>query len=202
MVTSIVIANRTLVVLDRRLTSSQARVSNEVKQILTSLITEAVVKVFREYFYLVDFGSGVYPQFHIVSHDMYCTCALEADCPAVTAVRYYLEKGVCDSTKIPPLGFFPAVPHYCPVCDVARAYYEPSLSSHQRGIGWQCSRHGASHYWQYQGIVLQAAYAEKWKKLGIDPETLKVGPIFSFKDDYDPERIPESHCSNRMPVAP
>jgi hypothetical protein len=50
--------------------------------------------------------------------------------------------------------------------------------------------------------VLQVAYAEKWKKLGIDPELFTVGPVFPFKDDYDPERDPESLCSNRMPVAP
>jgi len=190
MVTSIVTANRTIVVLDRKLTASQARVSNEVKQILTSLISEAVVKVFREYFYRVDFGSGVYPQFHVVSYDLYCACVLEADCPAVTAVKYYLEKGVCVFAKTPCPGYFPAAPHYCPVCGVARAYYEPGLSSHQRGIGWHCSNYGASHYWKHRGIVIQAAFAEKWKRLGIDPETFKVGPVFPFKDGYDPERDP------------
>jgi hypothetical protein len=201
MVTGIVTANRTTVVLDRKLTASQARVSAEVKQILTSLITEAVVKVFHEYFYLVDFGPGAYPQHHVVSHDLYCSCALEADCPAVTAVKYYLEKGVCEYVKTICPGYFPAVPHYCPVCD-SKAYYEPRLTSRNRGMGWRCATGGTACYWKHQGIVLQAAYAEKWKKLGIDPETFKVGPVFPFKDGYDPERVPESHCSNRMPVAP
>jgi len=201
METSIVTANRTMVVLDRKLTASQARLSAEVKQILTSLITEAVVKVFREYFYRVDFGPGVYPQFHVVSHDMYCACVLEADCPAVTAVKYHLQKEEGEFVKAIRPGFFPAVPHFCPVCSSSKAYYEPRLSSHKRGVGWQCSSHGASHYWQHQGVVLQAAYAEKWKKLGIDPETFKVGPIFPFKDGYDPEWVPEPHCSIRRPAA-
>jgi hypothetical protein len=202
MKTSIVTVNRPMVVLDGKLTASQARVSNEVKQILTSLITEAVVKVFREYFYLVDFGPGAYPQHHIVSHDLYCSCALEADCPAVTAVKYYLEKGVCDSAKISRLGFFPAAPHFCPLCSSSKVYYEPRLSSRTRGAGWRCATGGTTCYWKHRGIVLQVAYAEKWKRLGIDPETFKVGTVFPFKDDYDPERDPEFLCSNRMPVAP
>jgi len=136
MQTNMVTANRTTVVLDRKLTASQARVSANVKQILTSLITEAVVKVYHEYFYRVDFDPGVYPQLHIVSHDMYCTCSLEADCPAVTAVKYYLQKEEGEPAKAPRPGYFPAVPHFCPVCG-AKAYYEPRLTSRNRGVGWR-----------------------------------------------------------------
>ena len=201
METSIVTANRTTVVLDRKLTASQARVSNEVKHFLTSLITEAVVKVYHEYFYRVDFGPRVYPQFHIVSHDLYCTCVLEADCSAVTAVKYHLQKEEGEPAKAPRPGYFPAAPHFCLVCG-ARACYEPRLSSRNRGVGWTCSAGGSSCYWQHQATVLRAAFIEKWKKLGIDPETFKVGPVFPFKDGYDPERVPESHCSNRRPAAP
>lgn len=190
-----------MVVLDRKLTASQARVSNEVKQILTSLITEAVVKVYNEYFYQVDFGPGVYPQLHIVSHDLYCTCHLEADCPAVTTVKFHLQKGDGEPAKAPRPGYFPVAPHFCPVCG-ARACYEPRFTSRNRGVGWTCAASGSACYWQHQGIVLQAAYSEKWKKLGIDPETFKEGPDFPFKDGYDPEWVPESHCSNRMPVPP
>ena len=190
-----------MVVLDRNLTASQARVSAEVKQILTSLITEAVVKVYHEYFYRVDFGPGVYPQLHIVSHDMYCTCALEADCPAVTAVKYHLQKEEGEATKAPRPGYFPAAPHFCPVCG-AKAHYEPRLTSRNRGVGWTCAAGGSSCYWQHQTTVLQAAFTGKWKKMGIDPETFKVYPVFTFKDGYDPERVPESHCSNRRPAAP
>jgi len=197
MVTSIVTANRTTVILDRKLTASQARVSNEVKQILTSLITEAVVKIFREYFYLVDFGPGVSPRLHIVSHDLYCTCVLEGDCAAVVAVKVYLREGG-EPANTPRPGYFLIVPHVCPVCRCSnKSYYEPRLSSRNRGIGWSCEKGGTSHYWQHQGIVLQAAYAEKWKRLGIDPETFKVGPVFPFKDGYDPERVPEPHGSIR-----
>lgn len=189
-----------MVVLDRKLTASQARVSNEVKQILTNLITESVVKVYLEYFYQVDFGPGVSPQFHFVSHDLYCTCALEADCPAVTAVKYHLKNEEGEAAKAPRTGYFPAAPHFCPICG-AKSCYEPRLTSRNRGVGWTCAAGGSSCYWRLQGIVLQASYAEKWKRLGIDPETFKVGPVFPFKDGYDPERVPEPHCSNRMPAA-
>jgi hypothetical protein len=195
-------ADRKEVVLDSILTASQARVSNEVKQILTSLITEAVVKVFHEYFYRVDFGSGVSPRLHIVSHDLYCTCVLEGDCAAVVAVKVYLREGGEPANTTRP-GYFLTVPHVCPVCRCSnKAYYEPRLSSRNRGVGWICAVGGSSCYWRYQGIALRAAYAEKWKRLGIDPENFKVGPVFPFKDGYDPERDPESHCSNRRPVAP
>jgi hypothetical protein len=190
-----------MVVLDRKLTASQARVSNEVKHILKSLITEAVVKIYHEYFYRVDFGPGVHPQHHIVSHDMYCSCVLEADCPAVTAVKYHLQKEGGEPAKAPRPGYFPAVPHFCPVCG-AKTSYEPRLNSRNRGVGWRCATGGTACYWKHQGIVLQVAYTEKWKRLGIDPETFKVGPVFPFMDGYDPEWVPESHYSNRMPVSP
>jgi len=189
---------KTAVILDHKLIASQARGSNEVKQILTSLITEAVVKVYHEYFYRVDFDPGVHPQFHVVSHDLHCACMLESDCPAVTAVKYYLQKGG-ESAQVPRPGYFPAAAHFCPVCG-ARASFEPRLSSPNRGAGWRCAAGGTSCYWQYQGIVLQEAYAEKWKRLGIDPETFKEGPIFPFKDGYDPEWVPEPHGSIRRPV--
>ena len=194
-------SNGTVVFLDRKLTNSEAGVNDEVKHVLIEILKEAIIEINHEYFYKVDFGPGVYPQHHIVSHDLFCTCTLEADCPAVTAVRVYLQRRIGETASTPSPGYFPAAPHYCPVCG-ARAYYEPSLSSHHRGIGWHCSNYGAAHYWQHQGIALRAAYAEKWKRLGIDPETFKVGPVFPFKDGYDPERDPESLCSNHMPVAP
>ena len=194
-------ADRKEVVLDSTLTASQARLSAEVKQILASLITESGVKVFREYFYRVDFGPGVSPRLHVVSHDLYCACVLEADCPAVTAVKYHLQKDGGEPAKAPSPGYFPAAPHFCPVCG-ARACYEPRLTSRNRGVGWRCAIGGTACYWKHRGIVLQVTYAEKWKSLGIDPETFKEGPIFPFKDGYDPERDPESHCSNRKPVAP
>jgi len=145
-------ADRKEVVLDSTLTASQARISREVKHILIAILKEAIITVYHEYFYRVDFGPEVYPQVHIVSHDLYCACVLEADCPAVTAVKVYLHRGIGEAAKSPSPGFFPAVPHYCPICR-ARACYEPELSSRHRGVGWQCSQHGTSHYWQHQGSV-------------------------------------------------
>jgi len=145
-------SNGTEVILDHTLVASRARISPEVKHILIDILKEAIITVFHEYFYRVDFGPGVFPQIHIVSHDMYCTCVLEADCPAVTAVKVYLHRGMGEPAKTPDPGYFPAVPHNCPVCR-ARACYAPELSSKHRGVGWQCSQHGTSHYWEHQASI-------------------------------------------------
>jgi len=144
-------SNGTVVFLDRKLTNSKARVNDKVKQILTSILREAIVTLHHEYFYYVDFGPDVRPQHHIVSHDLYCTCVLEADCPSVVATKVYLRDGG-KPARTPDLGFFPTCPHVCPICG-SNACYAPELSSKHRGIGWHCSRHGASHYWQYQGSI-------------------------------------------------
>jgi len=142
------------ILLDHTLAASQARINSEVKKILVGILKEAIIEIYHEYFYRVDFGPGVHPRHHIVSCDLYCNCILEADCPAVTAVKVHLQKGIDQSARTPRPGYFPAVPHFCPVCG-ARACYDPKLSSHHRGIGWQCSRFGASHYWQHQGTLLR-----------------------------------------------
>jgi len=54
----------------------------------------------------------------------------------------------------PPFGFYPVHPAKCPVkgCG-ARVHYDASLSSRNRGAGWQCSVGGASHYWQHRGWI-------------------------------------------------
>jgi hypothetical protein len=102
-----------------------------------------------------------------------------------------LEKGVCQPANIPRPGYFPAAPHFCPICG-ARACYDPGLSSRNRGVGWSCEKGGTSHYWRHELAVLQAAYAEKWKRLGVDPATFKERLVFPFPDGYDPERVPTS----------
>ena len=145
------------IVLDPTLTASQARISPAIKHILTCILKEAIITVTNTYFYRVDFGPGVQPQIHIVSHDLYCSDSLSADCPAVTAVKFYLQRGIGEPAKAPCPGYFPAVPHFCPVCG-ARACYDPRLSSHHRGVGWQCASHGASHYWQHQGTIPRPAF--------------------------------------------
>ena len=178
-------SNSATVLLDRKLTVSQAQINNEVKRILTGVIHEAILKVFHDYYYRVDFGPDVRPQYHIVSYDLFCTCALEQDCPAVEAVKLYLREGG-EPTSMPRPGYFLTVPHVCPVCG-AKAYYHPQLSSHYRGIGWSCEKGGNSHYWQHEIAVLQAAFTEKWKILGMDPASFGEIPHFGFKDGYDPE---------------
>ena len=180
------VANDTVVFLDRTLTNSEARVNGEVKRILTGVIREAIVKPYHDYYYRVDLGPDVRPQYHIVSHDMYCSCILEADCPAIVAVKVYLRDGG-EPAKAPRPGYFLTVPHACPICG-SRAYYQPKLSSHNRGIGWECHTGGKKHYWQNELAALQAAYAAKWKRLEIDPAAFKKLPQFNFKDGYDPEQ--------------
>jgi hypothetical protein len=153
-------ADRKEVVLDSTLIASQARTSPEVKNILIDILKEAIITVFHKYFYLVRFDPSVQPQRHLVTHDLTCACVLEVDCPAVIAVKVHLQMQKGETAKTPPLGYFPAVPHFCPVCG-ARACYAPELSSHHRGIGWCCSRHGATHYWQHQGSLPRVAYLDK-----------------------------------------
>jgi len=179
----------TTLVLDRRLSASEARRSADVKRILTGILKEAVVRVHQKYFYQVDFGPDVRPQVHIVSHDLYCTCPLEEDCPAVTAVKYYLQKEKGAEAERPRPGYFPTVPHRCPSCG-ARAHYDPYLTSKNRGLGWRCEKGGTGCYWMHQAQALQTAYAEKWKMLGIDPAAFQVRPRFAFPEGYDPERVP------------
>jgi hypothetical protein len=179
-------SNSTVVLLDRNLSVSQVNVSDEVKKILTSVIRQAIITIYHDYYFRVDFGPGVRPQYHIVSHDLYCTCALETDCAAVIAVKMYLREGK-EPAKTPRPGYFLTVPHVCPICG-SRAYYQPKLSSKNRGIGWECHSFGKKHYWENELAALQAAYAAKWKRLEIDPSAFKELSIFSFKDGYDPER--------------
>jgi hypothetical protein len=174
------------VCLDHRLTNSEARVNDDVKKVLACVIRQAIVRPFHDYYYRVDFGPGVSPQYHIVSHDLFCTCALEADCAAVIAVRMYLRDGG-EPAKTPRPGYFLTVPHVCPICG-SRAYYQPKLSSNNRGVGWECQTGEKKHYWQNELAALQAAYAAKWKKLAIDPSSFQKLSTFSFKDGYDPEQ--------------
>jgi hypothetical protein len=145
------ISNGSFLLLDHKLSVSQVHVNSEVKRILTAVVRQAIVNVYREHFYQVNFGPDVRPQVHIVSHDLYCACILESDCAATVAAKVYLRDGGILASAPEP-GFFPACPHVCPICG-ARAFYDPRLSSHHRGIGWQCSMHGASHYWQHQGSL-------------------------------------------------
>jgi hypothetical protein len=159
-------SNGSTILLDRKLTASQARLNVEVKRILTSVIGEAIVKVYIDNFYWVDFGPDVRPQVHIVSHDMYCACILEADCAAVVAVKVYLRDGGIPVSAFKP-GYFPAVPHVCPVCG-ARAWYCPRLSSRHRGVGWSCAKGGTLHYWQHEMSVTKGVFTEKWGRLEVD----------------------------------
>jgi hypothetical protein len=194
-------SNDTAVCLDHKLTNSEARINDEVKKVLIFVIRQAIVIPYHDYYYRVDFGPGVRPQYHIVSHDLYCACALEADCAAVIAVRIYLREGG-ELVNTPRPGYFLTVPHACPVCG-AKTYYYPRLSSRNRGIGWSCEQGGTSHYWKHELAVLQRTYAEKWKQLGVNPATFKDEVSgFNFKDDYDPEREPTYSCPDKSIANP
>jgi hypothetical protein len=151
-----------------------------------SAITEkASIKVTHEYFYRVDFGPTVKPQYHTVSYNFHCSCYLDDDCPAFFAVKQYLQEGG-EKARNPQPGYFPAVPHTCPLCG-SKTGYQPNLSSPSRGIGWECQKGGTAHYWRYELACLQAAYEEKWKRLEVDPSAFKSLACFSFKEGYHPE---------------
>jgi hypothetical protein len=186
-------ASSKTVVLNSKMTASKARVSPEVKRILIGLLKEAIVSVKDKYFYLVDFGENVRPRRHIVSHDLYCTCGLEQDCAAVTAVKKHLKDGG-GAACTPEPGYYPVAPHVCPVCG-AKARPDVSLSSRQRGIGWRCEKGGATCYWTAQVEVLRARCEEKYRRSGAsEPVTFQNNP-FKFPPGYDPNRVyPPERC--------
>ncbi len=116
------------------------------------------------YFYIVDLGEPVRPRHHHVAINGECTCTLGRNCPAVDEVRNYLAEGGKRAER-PPFGFYPVHPAKCPIkgCS-ARVHYDASLSSRNRGAGWQCSAGGASHYWQHRGWI--TAMRQKLSMLG------------------------------------
>jgi hypothetical protein len=167
------------------LASSLVRKAGQAR-ILSSALKGAIVSVHQRYFYLVDFGPGVKPALHLVGKDGFCTCELEKDCPAVEAVRNHLKSGG-GRAEVPPPGYYPAAPHDCPVCRAefgreVPACFDPRLSSKHRGVGWQCSREGAAHYWLDQARA--AARASVKKGLPAEPAN-----AFPFPDGYDPQRV-------------
>lgn len=173
--------------LDATLTASRARVSHEIRKILTSLLKEALVVVMKDkYHYQVDFGLDVQPQFHIVSWDLACTCNQGEDCPSVTAVKKYVQDGG-QAAEIPQPGYWPTIPHKCPVCG-GIVHYNPQLSSKHRGLGWACEN-DKGHYWMHQGQVLVQTL--KGKKVA----TLNEAKAHQFPEGYDPNReYPPTCC--------
>lgn len=172
--------------LDASLTASRARLSREIRTILTGLLKEAIVVVNGKYHYRVDFGPEVQPRIHIVSWELVCTCSQGGDCPAVTAVKKYLKDGG-QAAEMPRPGYWPTIPHQCPVCG-GRVHYNPQLSSKHRGLGWTCANDKA-HYWTHQGQVLAQAF--KGKNVALPEETR----AFSFPEGYDPNReYPVTSC--------
>jgi hypothetical protein len=115
-----------------------------------ALRQQAAVSV-SGYFYAVNLGPDVRPQFH-------CTCELGADCPAVLAVVDYLRAGGERAPDVPS-GYYPVVPQVCPICG-AQAYYVPGLSSRRRGAGWACVQGSEAHYWLAHTNSLRQRLAE------------------------------------------
>ncbi|HEX7568116.1 MAG TPA: hypothetical protein VF355_06070 [Anaerolineaceae bacterium] len=173
--------------LDATLTASKARVSPGIRAILTGLLKEALVVVMNDqYHYRVDFGPNVQPQIHIVSWSLVCNCSQGEDCPAVTAVKKHLKDG-SQAAETPPPGYWPPIPHKCPVC-AGVVHYNPQLSSKYRGLGWTCENDKA-HYWIHLGQVHARAY--KGKKVAA----LDNAKAFPFPEEYDPNReYPPTVC--------
>ncbi len=127
--------------------------------VVESVQTTASSVFVNGYFYIVDLGEPVRPRHHHVAINGECTCALGRNCPAVDEVRKYLADGGKRAER-PPFGFYPVHPAKCPIkgCG-SRVYHEASLSSRNRGAGWQCSVGGKSHYWQHRGWITSM----RWK---------------------------------------
>lgn len=109
------------------------------------------------YFYAVDLGEGVQPRHHRVGKNAICSCQLADLCPAVDAVRAHLAAGG-EHPPEPPPGYYPVIPHKCPICGAAVSF-DQSLSSKRRGAGWRCSSGGTGHYWQRMGQCLKEKFA-------------------------------------------
>lgn len=102
------------------------------------------------YFYAVDLGDHVRPQYHYVGINAECNCDLGHVCPAVDAVRVYLKEGG-QRVDRPPYGYYPVRPAKCPICQ-GRTVNDMSLNSRNRGAGWRCPS-GKSHYWQNRAQI-------------------------------------------------
>lgn len=109
------------------------------------------------YFYQVDFGEGVRPQLHYVGKNAVCSCHLADQCPAVDVVRDYLHAGG-ERAAEPPPGYYPVIPHKCPICGAA-VTFDSRLSSPNRGAGWRCTVGGSGHYWKRMGQALAEKFA-------------------------------------------
>jgi hypothetical protein len=103
----------------------------------------------------------------------------------VTAVKKHLKDGG-QSADIPRPGYWPTIPHKCPVC-AGVVHYNLQLSSKHRGLGWTCENDKA-HYWAHQGQVLAKAAKGKVAPLGN-------AESFPFPEGYDPNReYPATIC--------
>ena len=130
----------------------------QIKEVnLQSLRQEALVKV-SGYYYAVDFGPGVRPQYHRVGKDRRCICGLGPDCPAVTAVADYLRTGGERAPDVPS-GFYPVAPQTCPICG-SETYYVADLTTRHRGAGWACVKGSETHYWLAHINALRQHLAE------------------------------------------
>jgi hypothetical protein len=123
------------------------------------------------FFYAVDFGPEVRPQYHRVGKNAVCTCYLGELCPAVDVVRAYLAAGG-QAPLDPPPGYYPVIPSKCPICQ-AKVTFDLQLSHAQRGAGWRCVAGGSAHYWQRMGQVLAWKFAcKEAARQGLPPPEL------------------------------
>ena len=107
------------------------------------------------YTHTVDFGRGVRPRIHTVFTGE-CGCADE-DCPAPRLVTDWLATEYGQLTAKAPTGYLPFLPKACPICN-GRIVADHTLSSSQRGIGWQCINHGTAHYWLHKWAAIKDWY--------------------------------------------
>ena len=99
--------------------------------------------------YLVDFGLGNHPLLiHRVSKNKKCSCG-NPNCPAIDAVRMYLQAGgrrAPDPEELPP----------CPICS-AKTYWDPAWDGkYTRQPGWRCENGGLQHFLEAKANRIKA----------------------------------------------
>jgi hypothetical protein len=164
---------------------------------LQTLCQQATVSV-SGYFYAVNLGPDVHPQYHHVGKDRRCTCGLGVNCPAILVVADYLRAGG-ERAPDAPSGYFPVAPQACPICGM-ETYYVPDLSSKRRGAGWACVKGSEAHYWLAHVNALRKTLAgNPWiypPVVAVDGQVLYPGlkrdEIFTesrpWPDGYNPDR--------------
>ncbi len=105
------------------------------------------------YRYKVDFGPFVKPQVHLVDQHQHCSCELDAACPAVKAVAYYLLIGGKRAPELLPP---------CPICGAETFRDRDWDNKYTLELGWRCTISGLTHFLQAKTEKIKEAFRRKY----------------------------------------